>query len=195
MTAGANRNERTDRMTSESRTTVADGVLERAGGDRQVLRFERRLAHPVERVWAALTEPEQLAAWLAEADIELAAGGRVELRWLNTDQDGNQAVARGTITTLEPPRLLEMDTDIHGLLRWQLRPDGEGCVLTFSAAVQLPEDMLPIVSAGWHIHLDHLADALVNRPVNWPTWRRDHWGHWEELRDRYAGRLVVTGRT
>lgn len=194
MIAVANRNERTDRMASESRTTATDGVLERLGDDSQVLRFERRLAHPVERVWAALTEPEQLAGWLADADIDLVAGGRVELRWLNTDQDGNQAVARGTITSLEPPRLLEMDTDIHGQLRWQLRPDGAGCVLTFSAAVQLPEDLLPIVSAGWHIHLDHLADALAGRPIRWPTWTRDYWGRWEELRDGYAGRLGVTGR-
>jgi uncharacterized protein YndB with AHSA1/START domain len=166
--------------------TPADGVLERSADGGCVLRFERRLDHPVERVWAALTEPAQLAAWLADADIDLVAGGRVELRWQNTDQDGNRAVARGTITGLEPPRLLEIDTDLHGRLRWQLRPDGEGCALTFSARVQLPEDMLPIVSAGWHIHLDHLADALGGRPVDWPTWTRDYWGRWEGLRAEYA---------
>ena len=173
-------------MATDATTTLADGVLERAADGRPVLRFERRLAHPVARVWAALTEPAQLATWLAEADIELVAGGRVELRWQNTDQEGNQAIARGTITRLEPPQLLEIATDIHGLLRWRLRPDGAGCALTFSATIGLPDDLLPIVRAGWHLHLDHLADALDGRPVHWPTWRRDYWGRWEDLRARYA---------
>ena len=173
-------------MSTDAKTTPANGVLERTADGGQMLRYERRLAHPVERVWAALTEPAQLAAWLADADIELVEGGRVELWWQNTDQDGNQAVARGAITRLEPPRLLETATDIHGVLRWQLRPEGAGCALTFSVAVELPARMVPIVRAGWHIHLDHLADALDGHPVNWPTWRRDYWGRWEELRAEYA---------
>ena len=173
-------------MSTDAKTTPADGILERTADGRQMLRYECRLAHPIECVWAALTEPAQLAAWLADADIELVEGGRVELRWQNTDQDGNQAVARGSITRLEPPRLLEIATDIHGVLRWHLRPDGTGCALTFTATVSLPDDLRPIVRAGWHLHLDHLAAALDGHPVNWPTWRRDYWGRWEALRDRYA---------
>src|SRR5438105_10315698 len=44
------------------------GELERAG-DRWLLRFVRRLPHPPEKVWRALTEPEHVAAWFP-ADIE-----------------------------------------------------------------------------------------------------------------------------
>ena len=97
---------------------MTDGTLERRD-DHQVLRFERRLDHPVERVWRALTEPDELAAWLALAELELTEGGRVVLTWQNTDPDGNTAVARGTVSALDPPRLLELDTDIHGRLRWE----------------------------------------------------------------------------
>jgi uncharacterized protein YndB with AHSA1/START domain len=46
-----------------------------------VLRFERRLGHPIEKAWKALTEPDLLAEWLAEADLELLEGGQVGLRW------------------------------------------------------------------------------------------------------------------
>ena len=162
-----------------------EGTVQEIDG-KYVLRFERRLEHPIEKVWAALTEPDRLAEWLAEADLDLVEGGSVELRWQNTDEHGNTAVARGTITRLEQQRLLEYDTDIHGLLRWQLREDGDGCVLTFTNETPAPEDMLTIVLAGWHIHLDHLADALAGHPVNWPTWRRDYWNRWEELRAGYA---------
>ena len=173
-------------MAIDDTILLADGVLERTTDEQQRLCFERRLAHSVERVWAALTEPAQLAAWLADADIELVEGGHVELRWQNTDQDGNRAVARGVVTRLEPLRLLEIATDIHGLLCWQLRPDSAGCVLAFSATVELPAELLPIVCAGWHIHLDHLADLLAGHPVNWANWQRDYWGRWAGLRDEYA---------
>lgn len=177
-------------MTADTPTTLANGVLEYAEGTTQVLRFERHLAHPVGRVWAALTEPTQLAAWLADADIDLVQGGHVELRWQNTDQDGNSAVARGTITRLEPPHVLEIDTDIHGVLCWLLRAEGEGCALTFSSTVALPAAWLPIVLAGWQIHLDHLADVLDGERIDWPNWTRDYWGQWEALRAAYTERLA-----
>ena len=102
-----------------------DGTHEIRGGT-HVLRYERHLAHPVDRVWRALTEPGELRGWLADADIEPRPGGHVELRWLNTDDQGNTAVARGTVARFEPPRVVEYDTDIHGRLRWELAPEGDG---------------------------------------------------------------------
>ncbi|MCW2567279.1 MAG: hypothetical protein JWN54_1376, partial [Mycobacterium sp.] len=38
------------------------GALHDLGG-RWQLRFTRRLPHPPQKVWRALTEPEHLAAW------------------------------------------------------------------------------------------------------------------------------------
>jgi uncharacterized protein YndB with AHSA1/START domain len=164
---------------------MTDGTLERRG-DRQVLRFERRLDHPVERVWRALTEPDELAAWLALAELELTEGGTVVLTWQNTDPDGNTAVARGTVTAVDPPRILEFDTDIHGRLRWELEPDGDGTALTFTAEAQLPADWELEVLAGWHIHLDHLQHVLDGGTIDWPNWSRDHMPEWERIRERYA---------
>ena len=83
---------------------MKDGTLERRD-DRDLIRFERRLSHPVERVWTALTDPDEIAAWLAAAELELEEGGSVVLSWQNTDDEGNTAVARGTVSALDPPRL------------------------------------------------------------------------------------------
>jgi uncharacterized protein YndB with AHSA1/START domain len=170
---------------------MTDGTLERRG-DGQVIRFERRLDHPVERVWRALTEPDELADWLALADLDLKDGGHVVLTWQNTDPDGNTAVARGTVTALDPPRLVEFDTDIHGRLRWELEPDGDGTALKFTAEAQLPPDWELEVLAGWHIHLDHLEHVLGGGSIDWPNWSRDHMPEWERIRERYAATVPTS---
>jgi uncharacterized protein YndB with AHSA1/START domain len=184
---------------------AALGTFEEVDGKR-VLRFERRLDHPVGRVWAALTEPEQLAGWLAAADeLELVEGGRVVLRWLNTanrdewerydvilpdDFDPEaEDIVRGTVTAIEAPSVLELDTDRFGTLRWELRDEGSGCVLTFTSGLpdEFPEEMAAQTLAGWHTHLDLLADALAGRPV--VDWSKQSLSEWAQLRDRYAKAL------
>jgi uncharacterized protein YndB with AHSA1/START domain len=173
-------------MTSDDGTLqIRDGVT--------VLRYERRLSHAVDRVWRALTDPEQLRGWLAEADLEPERGGRVELRWLNTDEEGNSAVARGTVARWEPPRVLELDTDIHGRLRWELAPDGDGATrLTFTVEhATLPAEYVTKVRAGWHIHLDHLAAALDGRPVDWSRWNEEHLPRWKGIEARYAAQQTA----
>ena len=171
-------------------TNPADGTVEARDG-RHVLRYERRLAHPVGRVWAALTEPSELRGWLADADLELVAGGRVQLRWLNTDDEGNHAVATGTVTALDPPRLLELDLEPHGVLRWELEDGaGGGTLLTFTVSTAAPEEQITLALAGWHIHLEHLADALDGRPVAWSTWSQEHRPRWDEIHASYAAQAT-----
>ena len=146
------------------------GTIDTLDDGRYVLRYDRRLRHPVEKVWAALTDPARVEEWLARAEVELAAGGRVRLEWLNAD-----AVAEGRITRLEPPHAIEFDTDIHGRLLWELQPDGDGTRLTLTVTAELPDDYLASVRAGWHSHLDFLEEALDGRPIDWPNWPMHVW--------------------
>jgi uncharacterized protein YndB with AHSA1/START domain len=140
-------------------------------------------------VWSALTVPAEMAAWWAEAEVDLTLGGAVQLRWLNTRDDQPATVARGTVSALEPPYLVEYDTDVHGVLRWELRETGDGCALTFVATVALPEEFLLKNMAGWHIHLDHLAEALDGKRVDWPRWWTEHYPTWEQHHARYASQI------
>lgn len=172
-------------MTSHADTALADGVLETRDDGKHVLRFERRLAHPIDRVWEALTRPDELIRWWGDADVELIQGGRFTMRWLNTDEEGNRAVMESTIEQIEPPRLLELTGGIHGDLRWELRPEGDGTVLTFQSTVELPEDFRARVLAGWHYHLDALADALAGRPTELVELE----GRWEPIHERYLEKL------
>jgi len=67
---------------------------------RNVVRLERYLAHPPEKVWRALTEPAHLAQWFpAEVRLDLRPGGRVTFTFPGAGPDG-QAVpdSSGEIT-------------------------------------------------------------------------------------------------
>ena len=163
------------------------GTMKTTDDGRYVLRYERRLRHPIERVWEALTVPERVEEWWARAAVlELTEGGRARIEWLNTDDEGNQAIAEGTITRLEPPTAIEFDTDIHGRLLWELSPDDGGTHLTLTVTNQLPDEYRTSVMAGWHVHLDFLEEALDGKPVDWPNWPRDRWA---ELNEHYEASM------
>ena len=160
----------------------ADGVLETRDDGKRVIRFERRLAHPVERVWSALTQPGELIRWWGDADVDLREGGRFDMRWLNVDENGDSAEMHATITKLDPPHLLETSGDMHGVLRWELTPDGDGTVLTFTSALDLPEEFRTKVLAGWHMHLDALAEALEGGRADLVNIS----GRWEPIHEAYV---------
>ena len=159
--------------------THRDGTHETLADGRHRLRFERHLRHPVERVWRALTDPDEIEAWLARSARPPVAGGTIELEWLNTDENGERyegAELRGTITRLEPPHLIEWDTDIHGLLTWELREAAGETVLTFICVVELPDDDANEYLAGWHVHFEFLEEWLDDSVrVDWPNWPRERW--------------------
>ena len=148
---------------------TTDGVLENVDGQ-QVLRFERRLNHPIERVWAALTDPDELIGWLGAAEVDLPAG-RYTLHWQN---EGGPTMA-AKITELDPPRILEYEGDPHGRLRWELHPDGDTTLLTFTATGTYPADQVALALAGWHFHLDALSGFLAGTLIDWPHWPQDQW--------------------
>jgi len=158
---------------------TADGTIEQRG-DEAMIRFERELAHPVERVWAALTEPGRLIAWWGDADVDLA-GGRFTVRWLNTDDEGNGVTMEAAITELDPPRVLEIRGEPHGVLRFELEGEGDRTRLTFTSTLALPDEFRTKVLAGWHFHLDALATALDGGSTD-----LEHVAGWEPIHDTYV---------
>ena len=168
-------------------TDTRDGVLERLPDGRRQLRFERVLAHPIERVWAALTTPGDLGGWWGDASVDLRLGGEFVMRWRNTDPEGNHPVMHATITALEPPRLLELSGDLHGGLRWELEPvDSSSTLLRFSSTLEIADDWVASALAGWHWHLDALAEALEGRPAELGTVDPS----WHVLHERYLAQLA-----
>jgi uncharacterized protein YndB with AHSA1/START domain len=166
-----------------------DGIVQTRDERHRTLCFRRHFDVPVASVWPYLVRPELLSGWLAAADtLEPAEGGAVTLRWLNTGGEGGPTVATGTVTAFDPPTLVEYDTDVHGRIRFELQDEGGGCALALEVTRTAPVERLATLLAGWHLHLDYLADALDGEPVDWSDWDRDLVERWQPLHDWYAAR-------
>lgn len=104
-----------------------------------VLRLERRLDHPVERVWSALTDEDDLADWFP--------------------MEGGHEVVES-----ELQRLL-VTTWFGEKLRFELEPDGKGCRLTFTHAFEDP-DTSARTAAGWDRCVVRLQALLDGSPLD-----------------------------
>ena len=106
-----------------------------------VVRFERILPGPIERVWAYLTDSKKRSTWLAAGEMELRPGGRVEHVFKNsalTEHDdpppakyverSEDTRMHGRILGCDPPNLLAYSwgevtgehADAHSAVRFEL---------------------------------------------------------------------------
>lgn len=136
---------------------MKNGTLTKRG-DQVELRFERRLSHSPEKVWRALTDSQELAHWFP-ARIEGAREAGAELRFLFAEG----APMKGKISVFDPPRVLEYTWE-GDLLRWELLPEGAGCLLVFTT---IPADRANVArdATGWHFCLDNLEAAVAGNPA------------------------------
>ena len=103
---------------------MKDGRLEQAG-NRWQLHFTRRLPHPPEKVWRALTEPEHLEEWFPnDIDGERKEGAALRFLFRNNEADD----MTGEMLVYDPPAILEF-TWGPDTLRFELQPEGDGTVL------------------------------------------------------------------
>ena len=155
--------------------------------ERPTLRFERRLAYPVEAVWKAITESSELDHWFpSKVDVDLRVGGEMEFTFDQMPLDAPSTMP-GRVTDLDPPRMFAYYWG-QDHLRFELEPVPEGCLLRFTVALDA-KDKAARDAAGWHVCLDALAQQLergeVQRPYTSEAWREQY--------DEYARRGFPVG--
>ena len=135
------------------------GNLDTVDG-KSVISFERRYEHSVERVWKAISEPDERLHWFPP-------GGDL------------------AVTDSEPPRLLALSW-FGDELRFELRPDGEGCVLLFSHAFA-DHEKAARDAAGWDRCFVRFDALLAGEPIG----EADSLKAWPETHERYAERFGI----
>jgi uncharacterized protein YndB with AHSA1/START domain len=144
------------------------------------LRLTRQLAHPPEKVWRALTEPEHLAAWFPDtiAVERWEVGARLRFE----HEKGLFEPFEGEVLEVTPGRALEFSWGTDRL-RFELEPDGDGTRLTLLDTL----DELGKAArdgAGWHVCLDQLEHHLDGTTPSWSVsdrWREVHPSYVETL--------------
>jgi uncharacterized protein YndB with AHSA1/START domain len=157
---------------------MSDGELEQVDR-RWRLRFTRRLPHPPEKVWRALTEPDHIAAWFpTEVEGERRAGAPLRFVF----RGGEGPTMEGEMVTYDPPSVLELRWG-EDTLRFELRADGDGTVLTF---LDTFDDLGRAArdAAGWHVCLDALAADLDG-----DSQARGQMDRWREVHEGYLRRF------
>ncbi|MEV1204580.1 SRPBCC family protein, partial [Microbispora rosea] len=151
-------------------------------GEQAALRMERRLAHPQEKVWRAVTEPDRLGQWFpfTVVEMDLRVGGKITF-------DGGGTTTDAEITELDPPRLFafvqhaprEMPREGDNVLRFELLPEEGGCLLVFT---QVFHDRPAAASyaSGWQVCLDAMDAIVGGRPAEWPE------GNFAHLHEAYV---------
>jgi len=122
---------------------------------RPAVRFHRRLAHPIERVWRAVSEPDELGRWFpAAVHGDLRAGADLQF-----EMAAGPTLA-GRVLALEPPRLLEFSWGDDRIRIELLRLEDGLTHLSFTHVLSEDESALARTAAGWHVCLDGLEQIL-----------------------------------
>jgi uncharacterized protein YndB with AHSA1/START domain len=140
-------------------------------GGKAVLRFERRLAHPPEKVFRAISDPAEMRHWFpATVETDLRAGAPIRFSFDEHDADA----PGGEVLEMEPPKLL-VYTWGDDVLRWEIVPESDGCRLFFSQTIAEAGSSGGVPgaarnAAGWDVCLGRLAARLDGEPAPALDW-------------------------
>lgn len=128
-------------------------------GDKWTLVLVRQLRHAPEKVWEALSDPDQLREWAPfDADDRLDEEGATVT--LSTVGAPHETEAR--VTRADRPRLLEYNWGDFNM-RWQLEAVNGDTKLTLWTNID--RRYMAMGAAGWHICFDVLDRWLNDTPI------------------------------
>jgi uncharacterized protein YndB with AHSA1/START domain len=164
---------------SQTQQTERYGTVEQLDDGRWQLRFTRTLPYPREKVWRALTEPDELAHWFPTTiEGERAPGAHLTFSF----PDGRAAPIEGEMLAYEPASFLELRWG-PDVLRLELKEVEDGTELTLLDTLE-ERGKAARDGAGWHACLDALEASLRGEAEP-----RDQMSVWSEVHPRYVDRF------
>lgn len=161
---------------------------------RQLLRIERPLDHPIEKVWGAITLAEQIGRWYPfnVTSMDFHVGGVIEF------DDGAGTSFPATIIEIDPPHRFvfsesppeQMTRESADLIEIELTPTDTGCLLLFSHTFD-DRPAAACYTTGWTSCLNHLESTLDHRAPDPDIDRVTVHEHWIREFDLAAGTLEI----
>jgi uncharacterized protein YndB with AHSA1/START domain len=169
---------------------LVDVALEHDEAGRWTLVFVRDLRHPRERVWHALVDPGELAAWAPfTVDRDLGGVGPAVIRMLDGSSPADVGVRLpATVLRAEAPGLLEYTWGASDRLCWELTAIDGGTRLTLRHTMA-ERDFGSKAAAGWHLCLLVAERSLDGQPIAPIRGDAARQFGWEDLDRRYGERL------
>lgn len=137
--------------------------------DKHTILFERAVAVPREKIWAALTQKQALGQWFMESEIELKVNGKFSF----------QGGWDGWVAALRPLEYIQFNSSKEAFSRFEIHPgsgqqghvvriiDRMGAEVTMTGPTDIaglqpggPGTHWVGVLAGWHDFADALAAYL-----------------------------------
>ena len=156
--------------------TPLGAVIRDAEGVR--LEFERTFPDPIEVVWAAITNSDQLGTWFGTWRGDPATG-TIEVSMI----EGDGTYKETELTTCDPPRTVAV------VLTTPLGPcaisatlsetgagagTSTGTTLIFTHQLDESYDASTMIGPGWHYYLDRLAAVVAGDTMpegtDWPEY-------------------------
>lgn len=140
--------------------------------------LERDFDAPIDEVWRAWTDPDQVGAWLHSAGghtpresirFDVRPGGEYRYTMVN-DETGSRYPTGGVFREVqEPTRLVftwghpDDDPDAAPVITLDLAPQGTGTRLTLHLAAieDIPDPMDTLIRQGWATGFDQLGELLT----------------------------------
>ena len=130
---------------------------------RPAVRFVRTYPHSIDRVWSAVTNPNELRHWFpSSVDVELKAGGTIRFSGDPYTDDRT-----GTVLACDPPRRLAFtwaDDELH----FELEALGAGqCRFTLTNILS-ERNAAARNASGWTVCLNELRKHLAGERTDGP---------------------------
>ena len=130
---------------------------------RPVLRFERHLARPIDTVWSAVTDPDEMRAWFPTR-IEIAEWKEGASLTHHFDEHDIDPLP-GIVLAWDPPRRVSFTWGAD-TIGFELTPAADGGTI-FVLTEELGANAAARNAAGWEVCLDRLEHGDAVEREGW----------------------------
>jgi uncharacterized protein YndB with AHSA1/START domain len=132
------------------------------GGRYRRVEVNRVVRAPIQRVWRAITDPDEVRRWWATGDIEAREGGRVHLEG-DGDCGPDAIPLDGRIKVCLAPHVFEFTWNeaydpAEGLVRFDLVEVDDATTLVTVVNLVPVRDVVE-AAVGWHVLMDRLREC------------------------------------